>query len=123
MTAAQHTLAEAVLLNVCQKNPHMTPEQLSKELLAYGISKVNVSWIKRVFREWQYSHKRFYYVQIHKMTQKNILRYIDHIFGIVEIDPEKLKYLDESRFETKSNHTRIWYQHKQQTTQATNNIW
>jgi hypothetical protein len=30
---------------------------------------------------------------------RNVLRTVDHIFAVADLDPRRLKYLDESRFE------------------------
>ena len=43
-----------------------------------------------------------YYIQKQKFTCRNILRYVDHIYGMAQLDPTKVKFLDESRKETRS---------------------
>ena len=117
MTASHHTLSEAVLLTVVEMHPSATLEGLAKKMRQYGCRDINKAWVYRTFCTWEYTHKRLHHVQQHKFTQRNILRYIDHIFGIAELDPTKIKYLDESRFETRSNqhsaphHTQFIHNH------------
>jgi hypothetical protein len=104
MTAAQHTLAEAVLLTILEMHPASTLEGLAALMRSYGCRGINKAWVYRTLHLWGYTHKRLYHVQQHKFTQLNIFRYIDHMFGVAELDPTRLKYLDESHFDTKSKH-------------------
>ena len=103
MTAAQQVLAEAVLLEVVQQHPDASLDTIAKLMLQYGCSDANRAWVYRVLVSRKFTHKRLYFVQRQKFTELNILRYIDHIFGVCQLDPMKLKYLDESRFETKGH--------------------
>ena len=102
MTTSQHTLSEAVLLSILNKYPDCTLDGLALKMKQYGCRDANRAWVVRRLSEWHFTHKRLYYVQIQKFTELNVLRYIDHIFAIPRLDPRHLKYLDESRFETKS---------------------
>ena len=102
LTAVDHSIAEAVLLTVLEDNPSATLRHLARLLGEYGLPELNKEWVARTLARWQYSHKRLYHVQHAKHTPVNIGRYINHIFGVINYDPTTLKYLDESRFETRS---------------------
>jgi len=103
-TVAQHTIAEAVLLNILDVEPACTLDNLAKKVHQYGCTGVSRAWVARTLTGWNYTHKRIYHIQQHKFTELNVLRYIDHIFGVCQLDPTRIKYLDESRFESRSEH-------------------
>ena len=62
---------------------------------------VSTAWVKRMLARWNYSRKRVQHTQAKKFTIINVCRYIDHVLAAPQLDPTKLKYLDESRFETR----------------------
>jgi hypothetical protein len=59
------------------------------------------TFILRIFKEWKWSFKKTSKKQIYKYSTKNIIRYFNFIKKIQTLDMHKLKYLDESHFESK----------------------
>ena len=102
-TLGQSLLREGVLLALIDSHPSATKSGLARLMRQYGCHGSNGSWVKRTVKGWQYRHKRLYHIQPLKFTELNMLRYLDHIYGIVQVDPSRVKYLDESRFESRSN--------------------
>ncbi len=62
---------------------------------------VTTAWVVRVLSRWNYTRKRVQHTQAKKFTVINVCRYIDHVLATPNLDPTWLKYLDESRFETR----------------------
>lgn len=100
-TPLQHSLAESVLFELIEQKPQETAKEYATWMKKYGILDATESWVTRCIARWHFSIKKTYHVQKLKFTEENMLRYVDHIFGAVQLDPTKLKYLDESRFETR----------------------
>lgn len=96
-----HYLVEGMLWQLLEDMPTDTPEGYCSELHRLGIPDVTVSWVVRVLSRWNYSRKKVYHIQAKKFTTLNVCRYIDHVFAIPWLDPTKVKFLDESRFETR----------------------
>ena len=74
------------------------------QIVQFGIQNVEKEWIKRTIARWNYTVHKLYHIQALKFTQKNMLRYVDHIYAIVNLDPTKLKFLDECRIETRGTY-------------------
>ena len=98
---AQQYFVESVLWKVVKNLPCENPVRYCAELASLGIPDVSPSWVTRAFRRWKYSRKKVQHVQRRKFTTLNICRYLDHVMAIPHLDPTKLKFLDESRFETR----------------------
>ena len=97
---AQYFL-ESVLWRVVRDRPCENPQRYCELLASLGLSGVKPSWVTRAFKRWRYSRKKVYHIQRRKFTTLNVCRYLDHVMATPHLDPTKLKYLDESRFETR----------------------
>ena len=94
-------LVESVLWKVVRDLPCENPKRYCEVLADLGLVGVKPSWVTRAFKRWRYSRKKVYHVQRRKFTLLNVCRYLDHVMSVPHLDPTKLKYLDESRFETR----------------------
>jgi hypothetical protein len=59
-------------------------------------------FVDRVFHSWKYSTKVAKYKNVLKYTNANIRYYVEYTSAIVNLPHLRLKYLDESRFESRS---------------------
>ncbi len=100
MNVEQHTLVEGMLWQMVEDLPTETPHGYSTLLQELDIP-VTTAWVVRVLARWNYSRKKVQHTQAKKFTVINVCRYIDHVLATPNLDPTKLKYLDESRFETR----------------------
>ena len=97
----QQYFVESLLWRIVRDLPCENPQRYCRELQALGIEDVTPSWVTRAFKRWRYSRKKVYHIQRRKFTVLNVCRYLDHVMATPHLDPTKLKYLDESRFETR----------------------
>jgi hypothetical protein len=100
MNVEQHTLVEGMLWQMVEDLPTETPAGYCALLRELDIP-ITVPWVVRVLSRWNYSRKKVQHTQAKKFTVINVCRYIDHVLAAPHLDPTKLKYLDESRFETR----------------------
>ena len=100
-TPQVHDLVEAVLHNLMKKFPMETADVYAEKLALYGMPVVPRAWVARVLKRWNYSHQKVYHIQKGKFTSLNVMRMLDHMYAMPHIDPTKLKYPDESRFESR----------------------
>jgi transposase len=100
MNVEQHTLVEGMLWQMVEDLPTETPHGYCALLRELDIP-VTTAWVVRVLSRWNYSRKKVQHTQAKKFTVVNVCRYIDHVLAAPNLDPTKLKYLDESRFETR----------------------
>jgi hypothetical protein len=97
-----HALVEGVLWMMLEESPLDTPAVLCDKLHDnFSFTDVTTTWVHRMLVRWHYTRKKVYYVQKNKFTIQNTCRYVDHILAVPHLDPTKLKFLDESRFETR----------------------
>lgn len=61
---------------------------------------LNKMWISRCFERWGLSYKRAYYQHVYKYKPENMQRYASYVHWIRTIDPRRLFFLDETRFDT-----------------------
>ena len=97
----QQYFVESVLWRVVGDLPCENPRRYCEVLSTLGIQGVKPSWVVRAFKRWKYSRKKVYHIQKRKFSTLNVCRYLDHVMAIPHLDPLKLKFLDESRFETR----------------------
>lgn len=100
-TLGAHRLVEGMLWRLVEDNHIETPDIYAEQLRQLGILDVTTSWVIRTLARWNYTRKKIYYVQQNKFTVVNTLRYIDHVLGMPMYNPTKVKFMDESRFETR----------------------
>jgi hypothetical protein len=77
-----HALIEAILLEIVKAKPLETVFNYCKELEGYGIFGVLESWVTRVLTRWNFSTQKVYQIQKAKFSTLNMLRYVDHIYGM-----------------------------------------
>ena len=108
-TEEAHGLVEAMLWQLLENNPQNTPHSFCVQLQLLGITDITPHWVVRTLSRWHYSRKKVAHIQKRKFTLLNMCRYVDHVLAIPRYDPAKLKFLDESRFETRRVRRRYGY--------------
>jgi hypothetical protein len=59
-------------------------------------------WIERAFKRWRWSYKNAKYKSPRKYAAANLRYYVQYVTGIVRYPLDRLKFLDEARFDAKS---------------------
>lgn len=76
-TVEQEKTVEALLLQLLQMEPSSSYGTIVSFFhTKLNISRINKSFIQRIFKKWRWRAKVPAYVQIHKYTEKNIRHYL-----------------------------------------------
>ncbi len=59
-------------------------------------------WVERAFKRWRWSYKNAKYKSPLKYAAANLRYYVHYVTGIVRYPLDRLKFLDEARFDAKS---------------------
>ena len=94
---SQHHVWESIFL-VWMK---YLPSTRYRRVLLENNFKVSLMFVSRIFKKWRWSFKKPSYEQLNKYTQENILYYATYQHCIKEIPWYRLKFADESHFNSK----------------------
>ncbi len=73
-----------------------------QEFLTWYHFYLSTTFIKKIFKQWKWSFKKASKKQVNKYTQANIITYFRFGLFLDGVENWKLKYLDESHFESSS---------------------
>ena len=118
MCPDQHALVEGMLWQMVEDLPSETPRAYAALLNDLDIP-VTQAWVARCLRRWNYTRKKINHTQALKFTILNVARYLDHVLAAPHLNPTNLKYLDESRVETRRVRRRTGYSGRGQEINAT----
>jgi len=102
-SSAEQALLEACLWMSVRENPCKTMKSHQKFLADQNYN-VQPQFIDRIFKRWKWTWKRPIRRQIEKYSISNIRRYFEYLYGVHNIPLERLKFLDEAHFVSKTLH-------------------
>lgn len=93
-------ILEARLWQTAKEHPCWRIQDFVEDLILAGFS-VNREFVRRIFKTWRWSWKRADPKQPHKYTLENMNYTIDFVLWIRTVPLDKVKFLDESHFNSK----------------------
>lgn len=84
-----------------KQKPHTRVAEYVSGLAKQGFI-VSRSYLQRMFNNWHWSFKKPTRVQFEKFKGENIRRYVEYLVAVQDIPLERMKFMDEAAFDTKS---------------------
>lgn len=97
-TPEEERFVDAALWRALCANPTGMLDEFAVSIASDTNLVANSRWISRTLVRWGFSRKIALYKQILKYTLQNVQYYATFVTRILEIDPFRLKFADESHF-------------------------
>jgi hypothetical protein len=69
---------------------------------------VSPFYVRRIFKSWNWSPRVPVVVHINKFRPSNLLRYVHYSTAITQIDPRRLKFVDEAMYVSRGTQFELW---------------
>jgi len=106
LTEFEHQKIRGLLWLLAKEDPTRKLRSYVEEVNKNGFS-IGREFVRKIFKEWQWSWKKPSYKQLHKYLPSNLRRYKEYVEWIGNQDLKKIKFMDEVHYVSKQvSHTR-----------------
>jgi hypothetical protein len=97
----QESVIDSIIWALIKEDPTRSCVQLNLALYDTLGVRVGTRWLRRKLKRWGMTWKKTEHIQINKFTTQNILYYAVYVTSILDFPVNRLKYADESHFESR----------------------